>query len=120
MLVRFNPPLPLRELLAGGLDEAQALRKLSRVLRVHFRRQRQMAIGPDLSHRNTQVETLLVLLFPALLVELGLQVVFRLVDFFILSPTHAPPHLLLLARAATLETQVPRRLWILLMVAATV
>ena len=28
-------------------------------LRVHFRRQREMAIGPDLSHRNTQVETLL-------------------------------------------------------------
>ena len=60
VLVRFNPPLPLRELLAGGLNEAQALRKLSRVLRVHFRRQRQMAIGPDLSHRNTQVETLLL------------------------------------------------------------
>jgi glycerol-3-phosphate O-acyltransferase len=59
VLVRFNPPLSLRELLQGGLGEAQALRKLSRVLRVHFRRQRQMAIGPDLSHRNTQVEALL-------------------------------------------------------------
>lgn len=59
VLVRFNPPLSLRDLLQGGLGEAQALRKLSRVLRVHFRRQRQMAIGPDLSHRNTQVESLL-------------------------------------------------------------
>jgi glycerol-3-phosphate O-acyltransferase len=39
--------------------EEQALRKLSRVLRVHFRRQRQMAIGPDLSHRNTQVAAVL-------------------------------------------------------------
>jgi glycerol-3-phosphate O-acyltransferase len=26
---------------------------------VHFRRQRQMAIGPDLSHRNTQVDAVL-------------------------------------------------------------
>lgn len=59
VLVRFNPPLSLRELLQGGLAEAQASRKLSRVLRVHFRRQREMAIGPDLSHRNTQVEALL-------------------------------------------------------------
>ncbi|QKS27610.1 glycerol-3-phosphate 1-O-acyltransferase PlsB [Accumulibacter sp.] len=55
VLVRYNPPLSLRHLLQGGLDEEQALRKLARVLRVHFRRQRQMAIGPDLSHRNTQV-----------------------------------------------------------------
>ncbi len=61
-LVRFNPPLSLRELVHGGaspLGEGLALRKLSRVLRVHFRRQREMAIGPDLSHRNTQVEVLL-------------------------------------------------------------
>ena len=59
VLVRFNPPLSLRDLLQEGMSEAQAVRKLSRVLRVHFRRQRQMAIGPDLSHRNTQVDALL-------------------------------------------------------------
>jgi glycerol-3-phosphate O-acyltransferase len=59
VLVRFNPPISLRELLQGGLDEASAVRKLSRVLRVHFRRQRQMAIGPDLSHRNMQVDAVL-------------------------------------------------------------
>ncbi len=59
VLVRFNAPISLRSLSREGLDEGQALRKLARVLRVHFRRQRQMAIGPDLSHRNTQVETLL-------------------------------------------------------------
>ncbi len=60
VLVRFNAPISLRSFASESLDEEQALRKLSRVLRVHFRRQRQMAIGPDLSHRNTQVETLLV------------------------------------------------------------
>lgn len=59
VLVRFNAPLSLRELLSERLDEARALRKLSRILRVHFRLQRQRAIGPDLSHRNTQVEALL-------------------------------------------------------------
>ncbi|MCP5267816.1 MAG: glycerol-3-phosphate 1-O-acyltransferase PlsB [Zoogloeaceae bacterium] len=61
-MVRFNPPLSLRELIHGGsapLAEHLALRKLSRVLRVHFRRQREMAIGPDLSHRNTQVESII-------------------------------------------------------------
>ena len=61
-LVRFNRPLSLRELVHGGatpLNAAAAQRKVSRVLRVHFRRQREMAIGPDLSHRNTQIEMLL-------------------------------------------------------------
>jgi glycerol-3-phosphate O-acyltransferase len=57
--VRFNAPLSLRALLSDGLDEARALRKLSRVLRVHFRLQRQRVIGPDVSHRNNQVEALL-------------------------------------------------------------
>jgi glycerol-3-phosphate O-acyltransferase len=59
VLVRYNPPISLSGLVHGGLDQEQALRKLSRVLRVHFRRQRQMAIGPDLSHRNTQVAAVL-------------------------------------------------------------
>ncbi len=62
VMVRFNAPLSLRELVHGGpapLGEAVALRKVSRVLRVHFRRQREIAIGPDLSHRNTQVEAIL-------------------------------------------------------------
>jgi glycerol-3-phosphate O-acyltransferase len=59
VLVRFNAPISLHALAREQLGQEQALRKLSRVLRVHFRRQREMAIGPDLSHRNTQIETLL-------------------------------------------------------------
>ena len=62
VLVRFSAPISLGALSHEGLDEAQSLRKLSRVLRVHFRRQRQMAIGPDLSHRNTQIDTVLAAL----------------------------------------------------------
>ena len=42
-----------------NLGEERTLRKLARVLRVHFHRQREMAIGPDLSHRRTQVNSLL-------------------------------------------------------------
>ena len=58
-LLRFGAPLSLRQLLADEPEEARALRKLGRLLRVHFRRQREVAIGPDLSHRNTQVDALL-------------------------------------------------------------
>ncbi|QDQ27121.1 glycerol-3-phosphate 1-O-acyltransferase PlsB [Chitinimonas arctica] len=58
-LVRFGQPLSLRELTADAEDEERALRKVARVCRVHFRQQREMAIGPDLSHRRTQVEGIL-------------------------------------------------------------
>jgi glycerol-3-phosphate O-acyltransferase len=58
-LVHFGTPLRAREIVAQCPDEAHAARKLSRLLRVHFRRRREMAIGPDLSHRNTQVDALL-------------------------------------------------------------
>lgn len=58
-LLRFSKPFSLRELLADVTDAARGERKFARILRVHFRRQREIAIGPDLSHRNTVVETLL-------------------------------------------------------------
>jgi len=58
-VVRFNPPIFLREMLSDGIDEPHAVRKLGRILRVHFRRQREMALGPDLSHRRTQLRSLL-------------------------------------------------------------
>lgn len=58
-IVKFNDPVSLRALVDENLGEERTLRKLSRVLRVHFRRQREMAIGPDLSHRRTQVNSLL-------------------------------------------------------------
>ena len=58
-VVRFNAPISLRELLSDNIDEPRAVRKLARILRVHFRRQREMAIGPDLSHRRTQLRNLL-------------------------------------------------------------
>jgi len=59
VLVQFSPPISVREF----LDEAPAdlpVRKLARVLRVHFRRQRVATIGPDLSHRRTLVNQVLI------------------------------------------------------------
>ena len=54
--IQFSRPISLRELAAEGLDAPLALRKVSRILRVHFKRVRTAAIGPDLSHRRTMVD----------------------------------------------------------------
>jgi glycerol-3-phosphate O-acyltransferase len=58
-LIRFGQPVSLTEMIADAEDNERAVRKVGRVLRVHFRQQREMAIGPDLSHRRTQVEGIL-------------------------------------------------------------
>ncbi len=54
--VLFSRPISLRDLAAEGLEAPVALRKISRILRVHFKRVRTAAIGPDLSHRRTMVD----------------------------------------------------------------
>ncbi|GIX35073.1 MAG: glycerol-3-phosphate acyltransferase [Lysobacteraceae bacterium] len=60
-LVRFSPPISLRQALAEDpeLDHERTVRKLSRVLRSHLRRIRASVIGPDLSHRRTLVDAVL-------------------------------------------------------------
>lgn len=58
-IVQFASPLSLRATLAEGLTVERSIRKLSRVLRVHFRRVRTAVIGPDLSHRRTLVDSVL-------------------------------------------------------------
>ncbi|MBP7079628.1 MAG: glycerol-3-phosphate 1-O-acyltransferase PlsB [Rhodocyclaceae bacterium] len=58
-VVRFNEPVSLRFLLRNDPNPAHATRRLSRIFRVHFKRQRTLAIGPDLSHRHTQLRALL-------------------------------------------------------------
>lgn len=57
--VHFGQPYSLRALLPDLSDPARAAKKAGRVLRGHFRRQRELAIGPDVSHRHTQVASLL-------------------------------------------------------------
>ncbi len=58
-IVQFSPPISLRQALEGEPNAANTVRKLSRVLRVHFRRLRTAVIGPDLSHRRTLVDAVL-------------------------------------------------------------
>ena len=57
--VQFSRPISLQELAADGLEPSVALRKVSRILRVHFKRVRTAAIGPDLSHRRTMVDNVI-------------------------------------------------------------
>ena len=57
--VQFSRPISLQELAGEGLDSPLALRKVSRILRAHFKRVRTAAIGPDLSHRRTMVNKII-------------------------------------------------------------
>jgi glycerol-3-phosphate O-acyltransferase len=66
-LLRFSEPLALRAIIegrveagaVGGTEPEVAYRKVSRILRVHFRQRRAATVGPDLSHRRTLVNHVL-------------------------------------------------------------
>ena len=58
-LVRFSPPVSLRQQVEEGLPPERTVRKLSRVLRTHFHRIRAAVIGPDLSTRRLLVDAVL-------------------------------------------------------------
>jgi glycerol-3-phosphate O-acyltransferase len=59
-LVRISHPLPLSSIVQDdNLDPELAFRKVSRVLRVHFRQRRVATVGPDLSHRRTLLNDVL-------------------------------------------------------------
>jgi glycerol-3-phosphate O-acyltransferase len=55
-LVQFSRPISMQELAAEGIGASRSLRKVSRILRTHFRRVRVAAIGPDLSHRRMVID----------------------------------------------------------------
>jgi glycerol-3-phosphate O-acyltransferase len=57
--VSFSAPVSLRRLVDNETDAATATRKANRFLRFHFRRVRESAIGPDLSHRRNLIETMI-------------------------------------------------------------
>ncbi|MFA5676846.1 MAG: glycerol-3-phosphate 1-O-acyltransferase PlsB [Pseudomonas sp.] len=57
--VSFGEPLSLRQLNTENLGHDRNLRKVNRLLRVHFREQRGAVVGPDLSHRNTLLKGLM-------------------------------------------------------------
>jgi glycerol-3-phosphate O-acyltransferase len=58
-LLRFSEPAALGSIVQEGLDSELAYRKVSRILRVHFRKRRTATVGPDLSHRRTLVNQVL-------------------------------------------------------------
>jgi len=72
-LLRFSHPLPVSAIIEGGFEARVAFRKVSRILRVHFRKRRAATVGPDLSHKRTLVNQ--VLLAPsvrrAVIAEIG-------------------------------------------------
>src|SRR5690554_3454693 len=57
--VSFGEPLSLRELADENLGHNRNLRKVSRLLRVHFKQQRGAVVGPDLSYRRTLLKGLM-------------------------------------------------------------
>ena len=57
--VSFGDPLSLCQLSQENLGQERSLRKVHRLLRVHFREQRGAVVGPDLSHRNTLLKSLM-------------------------------------------------------------
>lgn len=50
-VIKFGPPMDLQTEL-GGRDPAVALRRIARLLRAEFRQERELVIGPNLSHRQ--------------------------------------------------------------------
>jgi len=59
-ILRFSHPLALSSIVQDGLEAPIAFRKVSRILRVHFRQSRAATVGPDLSHRDTLAEQVLL------------------------------------------------------------
>ena len=59
-LLRFSHALPLSSIVQEGLAAPVAYRKVSRILRVHFRKGRTATVGPDLSHRRSLVNQVLM------------------------------------------------------------
>ena len=61
-LVKFGPPMDLRKLLRAGAEDPEGqrdLRRVARLLRAEFRQERELAIGPNLSHRQTVVNEII-------------------------------------------------------------
>ena len=59
ILLQFSTPLCIRTITANEDNHEKQIRKLLRVLRVRFNRQKQAIIGPDLSHRRTLIDSMI-------------------------------------------------------------
>lgn len=63
VVAKFDDPISLRDVVnlakVEGLDQQRILRRVARLLRTEFRTEREAAIGPDLSHRRTLIDSML-------------------------------------------------------------
>ena len=59
VFVQFSAPVSVRALIDEEMETERVRRKLFRVLRVHFRKVRTSILGPELSHRNSLINTLI-------------------------------------------------------------
>lgn len=59
ILVQFSQPISLKELIDSEPNPERQVRKLLRLLRVQFNRQKRAIIGPDLSHRRTLINSIM-------------------------------------------------------------
>jgi len=58
VLVQFGKPINLQEQVASGESPDQVARKLSRVMRVYFKTQRFLSVGPNLTEKPRVIETI--------------------------------------------------------------
>jgi glycerol-3-phosphate O-acyltransferase len=59
VLVQFGRPINLREQSQGQDSSEEVARKLSRVMRVYFKTQRALSVGPSISQKPRVIETIL-------------------------------------------------------------
>ncbi len=58
-MVYFSPALSLQTIIGDSHHYTRSVRKVNRILRVHFRQKKTSVIGPDLSHRRMLVNSLI-------------------------------------------------------------
>ncbi|MEM7282391.1 MAG: glycerol-3-phosphate 1-O-acyltransferase PlsB, partial [Pseudomonadota bacterium] len=57
--LQLGAPLSVNHVVEEGLDTQRTVRKISRVLRVHFRQVKEATLGPDLSHKRNLITEIL-------------------------------------------------------------
>jgi glycerol-3-phosphate O-acyltransferase len=56
--VEFGAPIALREIAEPDISDGRLVRRIARLVRAQFKKQRTALLGPDLSHRRTLIDQL--------------------------------------------------------------
>ena len=57
--VQFGFPIALREIAEPQISDGRLVRRIARLIRVQFKKQRTTLLGPDLSHRRTLIDQII-------------------------------------------------------------